>query len=60
MTSLNLPVPIETIHVETVEDHTARISELQRALRKLSWRKRNGDEVLAEKIEREISRLERG
>lgn len=54
---MTLPARIETAHVIEAIDNGLRIAALQTALRKLSWRKQEGDEELAPRIEREIARL---
>lgn len=54
---MNLPTIIETIQVAETIDNTSRIDELRRALKKLAWRKQEGDEDKAARIEAEIERL---
>lgn len=54
---MNLPTIIETTQVAETIDNTSRIDELRRALKKLAWRKQEGDEDKAARIEAEIERL---
>lgn len=54
---MTLPAPLEPVHVQSTEDHTLRLAQLHEALRRLRWRKQDGDEHHAERIKREIERL---
>ena len=57
---MTLPAPMEAIQVHEKADHAQRLSVLHKALRKLAWRKSEGDELHADRIKREIQRLEGG
>lgn len=54
----SLPAPIETIQVQERANHSERLAVLHEALRRLRWDKTEDGELHADRITREIRRLE--